>query len=170
MYGMCLPLLLLDVDGVFSLFGFDAHRAPAGGYSLVDGHLHYLSSAAAGLLAQIAPLYELVWCTGWEDRADAHLPTALGLPAGLPHLSFATDWPDELTARELRHWKLDAIDAFAGPDRPLAWIDDEHDESCARWAAQRPGPTLLVATDAAVGLTQSHIETLRAWRSREPGT
>src|ERR1700742_4194458 len=110
MYGMCLPLLLLDVDGVFSLFGFDAHRAPAGGYSLVDGHLHYLSSAAAGLLAQIATLYELVWWREWVGRAGGGppppppLPPALAPPAALPHLSFATDWPDELTARELRHW------------------------------------------------------------------
>ena len=41
------------------------------------------------------------------------------------------------------HWKLEALDEYAG-DRPLAWIDDSLDESCHAWAAARPAPTLLV--------------------------
>jgi hypothetical protein len=168
MYGMCPPLLLLDVDGVLSLFGFDARRPPAGRYLLVDGHLHYLSAVATDLLEPLALLYELVWCTGWEDRADAHLPAALGVPSGLPHLRFVDDRADQ--RRLLRHWKLDAIDAFAGADRALAWIDDEHDESCARWAAQRPGPTLLVATDPAVGLAADHVRELTAWARGRSGS
>jgi hypothetical protein len=166
---MCAPLLLVDVDGVISLFGFDPHRPPAGQYRLVDGHLHYLSSAAADLLAGLRGPYELVWCTGWEDRADARLPSALGLPAGLPHLTFDADWAQESGPRGLRHWKLDAIDAFAGPDRPLAWLDDGHDDSCGAWAAARPGPTLLVATDPAIGITAAHARELREWAARQPG-
>jgi hypothetical protein len=166
---MCAPLLLVDVDGVISLFGFDPHRPPAGRYCLVDGHLHYLSSAAAEVLGDLQPAYEFVWCTGWEDRADAHLPSALGFPAGLPHLSFAADFAAELGPAGARHWKLDAIDAFAGPDRPLAWVDDGHDASCAEWAAARVGPTLLVATDPATGITESHARELRAWAARLRG-
>jgi hypothetical protein len=56
-----------------------------------------------------------------------------------------------------------AIDAYAGPDRPVAWVDDAHDERCRAWAAKRPGPTLLVTTDPAIGLTQEQAAQLEAW-------
>jgi len=158
------PIVLLDVDGVISLFGFDHRHPPLGRYVLVDGHLHFLSETAAALIAELAQRFELVWCTGWEDRADTHLPAALGVPAGLAHLRFdAGGWAAQATSIVARHWKLDAIDAFAGPDRPLAWIDDSHDESCERWAAQRAGPTLLVTTEPSVGMTTAHVEQLHTW-------
>ena len=115
------------------------------------------TEAAAQLLA-LAEDFELAWCSGWEEKADEHLPRALGLPAGLPHLSFA-DGSD----RPGRHWKLDAIETFAGPERPLAWVDDAHDDSCRGWAAERAAPTLLIATDPAVGLTATHAASLAAW-------
>jgi hypothetical protein len=165
---ICIPLLLLDVDGVISLFGFDRERPPAGRYVLVDGHLHFLSDAAAGLIAELEPFYELVWCTGWEERADAHLPDALGVPPGLEHVRLERDPPAEAAAERdpaaaLRHWKLDAIDAFAGPERPLAWLDDGHDDSCAAWAAGRGGPTLLLAADPSQGITDAHVRRLLDW-------
>ena len=78
--------------------------------------------------------FECVWCTGWEDRADEHLPRLLGLPGGWAHLTFAAG-----AAAGGLHWKLAAIEAHAGPDRAVAWIDDAHDDSCERWAAERPG-------------------------------
>jgi hypothetical protein len=152
------PILLLDVDGVLSLFGFDPHARPPGRMLLIDGLPHHLSIEAGRLAAQLAETFELVWCTGWEDRADDHLPAALGLPRGLHHLSF-----DALPGDDSRHWKLAAIDDYAGPQRALAWVDDGHDESCDRWAAARPGPTLLVATDPAVGLTAAHAARLVEW-------
>ena len=34
------------------------------------------------------------------------------------------------------HWKLEAIDEYAG-DRPAAWIDDSLDERCTSWADGR---------------------------------
>jgi len=150
------PLLLVDVDGVLSLFGPGVDRAacvPA----LVEGIPHFLSRAVAARLARLAAGYECVWCTGWEDRADGHLPHLLGLPAGWAHLSFA-DRPGNGA-----HWKLRAIDALAGPHRRAAWIDDAHDERCRAWAAARPGPTLLVTTDPAVGLTEADAAQLEAW-------
>ena len=82
------PLLLLDVDGVISLFGFDPLNPPAGRFHLVDGIIHYLSASAAGHVSDLGERYELVWCTGWEERADEHLPAVLGLPRGLSHLTF----------------------------------------------------------------------------------
>ena len=150
------PLLLVDVDGVLSLFGPGVdrtHCTPA----LVEGIPHFLSRRAAALLARLTERFECVWCTGWEDRADGHLPHLLGLPAGWPHIRIS-DRPETAA-----HWKLRAIDAHAGPDRPAAWIDDAHDERCHAWAAQRPGPTLLVTTDPAAGLSEAQALQLEAW-------
>jgi hypothetical protein len=150
-------MLLLDVDGVISLFGFDHDRPPAGRFALVDGTIHFLSATAAALIVELTQAFELVWCTGWEEKADEHLPAQLGLPHGLAHLTF----PPAATVE--RHWKLDAIDAFAGFQRPLAWIDDAHDDSCRQWAADRAGPTLLVVTEPAIGIARAHVRVLTDW-------
>jgi hypothetical protein len=157
------PLLLIDVDGVISLFGFDQTEPPAGRYVAVDGIPHLISAHAGSRLARLSERFECIWCTGWEDRADEHLPGLLGLPRGWAHLSFATAPEAGL------HWKLEAIDAHAGPERAVAWIDDAHDASCERWAAERPGPTLLVGTDPAVGLTEAQVTTLLRWASAASG-
>jgi hypothetical protein len=155
---MSRPLLLIDIDGVISLFGFDHRRRPAGTFVVVDGVPHLLSEGAAGELRRLADAFEQVWCSGWEEKADEYLPHALGLPSGLPHLSFPAPGDGDG-----RHWKLAAIDRYAGPDRPLAWIDDDHDPTCHAWAEQRPGPTLLVATEPASGLTARHTSALLDW-------
>jgi hypothetical protein len=155
------PLLLLDIDGVISLFGFDHSKPPPGRFVSVDGITHFLSSEAAARVIALGQEFELIWCSGWEEKADEHLPFALGVPAGIPHLSFE----DPFDCVE-RHWKLAAIDEYAGPTRPLAWIDDGHDERCQVWASARRGPTLLVTTDPAIGLTDAHAADLRAWASR----
>ena len=161
---MTAPILLIDIDGVISLFGFDASQPPPGRFLLVDGIPHFLSTAAADLLSGLQDDFELVWCSGWEEKADEYLPLALGLPAGLAHLTFDdTVAPGDRTAR---HWKLAAIEQHAGPDRPVAWIDDAHDASCHAWVAQRGGPTLLVATDPAVGLTAGDVSQLKAWAAQ----
>ena len=68
--------------------------------------------------------------------------------------------------QDAAHWKLAAIDAHAGPGRPVAWVDDAHDERCRAWARERPGPTLLVTTDPSTGLTEAHADQLEAWALR----
>jgi hypothetical protein len=161
---MCQPLLLLDIDGVISLFGFDARRPPPGRYQLVDGIPHFLSTHAAGLVIELMASFELVWCSGWEEKADEVLPAVLGLPKGLGHLSFPA-----VDGAASRHWKLASIDAFAGPTRALAWVDDAFDDSCHAWAEQRPGPTRLVCTDPAVGLTRAQTTDLLGWAQTLPG-
>jgi HAD domain in Swiss Army Knife RNA repair proteins len=164
MFAPVRPTLLVDVDGVLSLFGFDFADPPPGFPVWVDGTPHWLSSEAGARLARLAGHFDCVWCTGWEDRAEDHLPRLLGLPGGWPHLSFDRN-QDRPERRE--HWKLAAIDAHVGPDAPLAWIDDAHDATCARWAAARPGETLLIATNPAVGLTAGHVEELEAWAAAQ---
>ena len=161
---MQIPILLIDIDGVISLFGFDPDRPPGGKFLLVDGIPHFLSAAVAERIGRLQADFELVWCSGWEEKADEHLPHALGLPAGLPHLRFDGANGDG------RHWKLATIDAYAGARRPLAWIDDAFDECCHRWAAARPGPTELIRTDPAVGLTAEQAAGLQRWARALPGS
>jgi hypothetical protein len=157
---MCKPLLMVDIDGVLSLFGFASHVPPEGSWHSIDGIPHFLSAAAARHLLALVSLFELVWCSGWEEKADEYLPHLLGLPRGLPHLSFerGTGAGESLHG----HWKLAAIDAYAGA-RPLAWIDDCLDGACHRWAGARQAPTLLVQTTPAQGLTEREAAQLRAW-------
>ena len=152
------PLLLVDVDGVVYLFGF-AHLPPAGLLpTVVEGVPHLLSAHSGPLLARLSETFECVWCTGWEERAEEHLPRVLGLPGGWPHLSFGTG-----PGAQTRHWKLDAIESHAGPDRPLAWIDDAFDAGCDAWAAERTAPTLLVRTEPAIGLLPEHVSAMERW-------
>lgn len=153
------PILLIDVDGVISLFGFD-HAAPPsdGRFLLVDGIAHFLSGTAGGHLRRLAAAFELAWCTGWDEKANDYLPAALGLGGPLPHVEFEYD-----DRPPRAHWKLGGIDRHVDPSRPVAWIDDAHDDDCRAWAASRPAPTLLVTTDPAVGVTDHEVAQLLAW-------
>ena len=158
------PLLLIDIDGVLSLWGFDPNRRPSGTFTAVEGVVHFLSDKAAGHLLALLADYEPVWCSGWEERANEHLPGALGL-GPFPHLSF--DAHVEPGGTTPGHWKLGAIDAYAG-DRPLAWIDDAFNDACFAWAAERGAPTLLVHTSPEEGLAERHADELRAWAASLP--
>jgi hypothetical protein len=189
------PLLLVDIDGVISLFGPPApspreRLAPDGtpldgSFHAIEGIPHFLSSTAAAHLLSLAALFELVWASGWEERANEHLPHLLGLPERLPFLRFPRDAlvagagtiPEGLVGgagrpggstgatgpqATLAHWKLESVDAYAG-QRPLAWIDDAFNPACDEWAAARAAPTLLVATEPELGLTSLEAALLERW-------
>jgi hypothetical protein len=153
-----IPILFLDVDGVISLFGFDPERAPEGRFHWINGVPHYISPACGMRLFRLGERFELVWATGWEETANEYLPHLLGLPGTLPVLSF-----DGRARFGTAHWKIEAIDEYAGPTRPVAWIDDCVDESCIAWARHRAAPTLLVPTQSAEGMLDVHVERLLAW-------
>lgn len=161
------PLLLVDIDGVISLFGFA--QPPAGCvFQAIEGIPHFLSTRAAAQLLALAERFELVWASGWEEKADEYLPHLLGLPRGLSFLSFeramgAMGGVEGSGSPTRAHWKLDAIDAYAGSERPLAWIDDAFNDACVVWARARAGATLLVATAPAVGLTAREAARLMEW-------
>jgi hypothetical protein len=158
------PILAVDIDGVISLFGFDESIQPGkpgageapGKFHLIDGMLHCIALETGPRLQRLATSYELVWASGWEDRANDHLPGILGVPE-LPYLTF-----DGRARFGTAHWKLEALDEYAG-SRALAWVDDSLDESCYEWAEERSAPTLLVPTEPAVGLLDAHVEALEAW-------
>jgi hypothetical protein len=153
------PILFVDVDGVISLFGF----APGAGtlpgpLHWIDGVAHFIPEEIGERLRSVAEEFELVWATGWEERANEHLPFLLKLPfRDLPSLTF-----DGRAVFGTAHWKLDAIDEYAG-DRPAAWIDDNIDETCVAWAEARKAPTLIVETESSEGMTDEHVAQLLAW-------
>jgi hypothetical protein len=151
------PILAVDVDGVISLFGFDSIEEAPGRFELIDGVPHCIPPEVGGRLARLAEHYELIWATGWEDRANFHLPRILGMADELPYLTF-----DGRARFGTAHWKLEALEDYAG-NRPLAWVDDSLDDSCFEWAASREAPTLLVHTESAVGLEEAHVDALIAW-------
>ena len=150
------PLLLVDIDGVISLFGGDV-GSQSGSFHSIEGIPHFLSSTAAAHLLDLSEHFQPAWCSGWEEKANEHLPHLLGLPADMPFLRF-----DRAVGRSNAHWKLDAIDSYAG-DRPLAWIDDAFNPACHEWAGARTAPTLLVQTAPAIGLGASEAELLLGW-------
>lgn len=167
---------MVDIDGVISLFGRDGHvpraphpasgpsqpgardgSAPDGSFHTVDGIPHFLSRDAAAHLAGLAADFDLVWASGWEEKAEEYLPRLLSLPAELPFLRF-----ERSPGRANAHWKLAAIEQHAGT-RPLAWIDDAFNDACHAWAHARPAPTLLVQTAPERGLTAAEVQQLMAW-------
>jgi hypothetical protein len=151
------PVLAVDVDGVISLFGFD--EAPAGSvarFELIDGAVHCISLLAGERLRRLGELYDMVWATGWEEKANDYMPNVLGMPE-LPFLTFE-DAPRFGSA----HWKLAPLDSYVR-GRAVAWIDDSFDESCYEWARERKEPTLLVPTESDLGLEEAQTETLIAW-------
>jgi hypothetical protein len=151
------PLLAVDVDGVISLFDFEELPQGAGvRWELVDGVLHCISLPAGERLRRLAEAYELVWATGWEERANDHLPRILGLPE-LPFLEF-----NGAARFGTAHWKLGPLQEYAG-ERPLAWVDDSFDQSCFDWAEAREAPTLLVPTEPNIGLEEAQTEAMLTW-------
>ena len=151
------PVLFVDVDGVISVFGFSSNQPPPGAFHSIDGILHCIAESAGERLARLGERFDLVWATGWEERANEHLPRLLGLPGELPVLTF-----DGRAEFGSAHWKLDAIEAHAG-SRPAAWIDDFIDDECRAWAERRTAPTLLIESRSAVGITEEHVGELLAW-------
>jgi hypothetical protein len=151
------PILAIDVDGVISLFGFEQpppHEEAR--FELVDGMVHCISLLAGQRLLRLAEHYEMVWATGWEDRANDYLPNILGLPT-LPYLTF-----NGAARFGSAHWKLGPLDEYCR-GRAMAWIDDNFDESCYEWARGRSEPTLLIPTEAHLGLEEAQTEALAAW-------
>jgi hypothetical protein len=154
---MSQPILAVDIDGVISLFGSaDPPDVTSTRHQLVDGVPHLISLSAGDRLLRLTKSFELVWASGWEDKANFYLPQLLGLPE-LPHVTF-----DGAARSGAAHWKLGPLEAYAR-GRAMAWIDDNFDRSCYEWAEARREPTLLVLTEPQLGLEEAHVDALNAW-------
>ena len=108
---------------------------------------------------KLTPHYELVWATGWGERANLLLAPGLGIER-LDTIEF-----ESYGSRRSADWKTGAIEKFAGVRR-LAWIDDSH-TSCSRGRARRRQSdgldTLLVAPTPWIGITCEHVRQLIGW-------
>jgi HAD domain in Swiss Army Knife RNA repair proteins len=154
---MSRPILAVDIDGVISIFGSEERPDEATTrFQLVDGVPHRISLVAGERLRRLSESFELVWASGWEDKANFYLPQLLGLPE-LPHVTF-----DGAARGGGAHWKLGPLAAYA-EGRALAWIDDNFDQSCYAWAQAREQPTLLVLTEPQHGLEEAHVDALDVW-------
>jgi hypothetical protein len=153
------PILAVDVDGVICLFGSEelSESLPTR-FEMIDGWVRCIAIEAGERLRRLAEDFDLVWATGWEDRAN-QLAGLLEIPEH-PYLTFGGK------ARfGSADWKLEPLSKYAA-GRPLAWIDDSFDERCRAWAEHREEPTLLVATESHLGLEEDHVERLTAWASQ----
>ena len=139
------------------MFGFEEapDRATAK-FELVDGMVHCISLVAGDRLRRLGEHFEMVWATGWEEKANFYLPELLGLPE-LPYVSF-----DGAARFGSAHWKLGPLDEFS-TGRALAWIDDNFNEGCYEWAEERQEPTLLVPTESHLGIEEAHVAALESW-------
>src|SRR4051812_50198864 len=100
------PILFVDVDGVISLFGFapKASELP-GRFHWIDGVAHCIPDVVGERLIRLAERFDLVWATGWKEKANEDLPFILCLPdPELPRLLF-----DGRAMVASAHSELDAI-------------------------------------------------------------
>ena len=144
-----------------------ARRPPAaagameGSFHAIEGIPHFLSSTAASHLLGLAHAFDLVWASGWEEKANEYLPYLLGLPRSLPFIPFSRRTTVNAGTPHA-HWKLESIADYVGR-RALAWVDDAFNAACHRWARARGAPTLLVSTAPELGLTAQEAGTLLRW-------
>jgi hypothetical protein len=177
-------LLLLDVDGPLNPYAAKATRRPAG-YETFRRTARgaWLSGDAVrrykGMRVWLRPDHgpwllalaertglELVWATTWEHEANDLIGPSIGLPplpvVEFPHRDRERGWTPE------SGWKWRAVlDHAAG--RPLAWLDDEHDDpdhgaARAEFELGRQGvPTLLCHVDPRRGIEPEHLDRVEAW-------
>jgi hypothetical protein len=151
------PLLLIDVDGVLNPLAVrpPGHIPPGFAAYDLEGLLVLLAAQHGAWLSELAVDFDLVWATSWEHDADRLIAERVGLPRGLPVITFDSP-PEEWTS------KLPDVIRFVA-DRPVAWVDDDLGSEVYSWADSRTVPTLLIQPDHRVGLTSAHIDRLRGF-------
>jgi hypothetical protein len=122
------PLLAVDIDGVISLFGFE-ERPPQTSFQLVDGVPHCISLPTGDRLLRLSENFELVWASGWEDKANFYLPELLGLPE-LPHIGF------DVSPRSCYEWaERRPAPTLLVPTEPALGLEEGHVAALEMWAA-----------------------------------
>lgn len=186
------PLLLIDVDGPLNPWfakvtrrpdQYQTHRFPLRGCSRKHPLRVWLNPQHGDWLLELAEVFELTWCTQWQDEANRWISPVLGLPEDLPWIPFPGNSEKGWIARG---WKYPAIAEYA-KGRHLAWIDDSFEKrfllfDVAPWdrheavvgigsavfefLAKRQGlRTLLHQVSPKEGLTIYDVDALKGWAS-----
>jgi len=183
--------LLLDVDGPLNPYDAKPWRRPVGYHTwryIGPGALYtdreyrqarakhamrvWLNPDHGPMLLDLAATtgLELVWATTWGSEANRCIGPAIGLPE-LPVIRFGEpDWGHAGWSMS-GAWKWRAVADYAD-GRPLAWLDDEHNDvtyvhARAVFDRRRAGtPTLLCHVDPRTGLLPDHLATVRSWADR----
>ena len=116
--------------------------------------VHCISLAAGERLLRLAEHFELVWATGWEEKANDYLPLL-----GLPELPSSPSTAPPASARPTGSSARST--STRGPG--VAWIDDSFDESCYEWARRGPPPPCWSRPNPHLGIEEAHTEALIAW-------
>lgn len=142
------PLLALDVDGVVAPLG------SCSGLELeIGGVPLWIEEGVPARLRRLAEVFSVVWSSSWGRRASIELAPRVGLPQGLPFVSFGR------RSRPGGWWKLPGLRRFAG-GRALAVVDDEVGPDLLSWAAAREVATGVVEVDPRRGLGDCEVERL----------
>jgi hypothetical protein len=114
----------------------------------------WVSEKNARRVERLRAACDVAWATGWVQHANRLIGPLHGLPP-MPFVELA--WTEDLRSMTTS-WKLPAVAAYAGEERPCVWIDDDLRPDVEHWAKARRGPTLLVPIDHRVGLTDDAVE------------
>lgn len=173
--------LLLDVDGVVNCLavgsfdqadrGLTAHEAIG-----PDGRAYeiLIDPATPDRIARLAEAFEIVWCTTWQQAANAEIAPLIHLPSDREVIWLPTDWADVPlhVSRKTFHLLRWANENHVSR---LAWIDDEiaprdkaaltePDNSCRQSAGLTAlDEVCIVRTNPRIGLTDRHVDRLLAW-------
>lgn len=152
---MTKPMLLLDIDGVIKPWGYR------------------LDPEAADKVAVLGRHFEVHWATLWNGDANLKMSPRIGV-GDLPgmHCSDRKGWRAATKAgwerpEDLWFCKTPLIPEYVD-GRPFAWIDDDidgPDHQYLHWILEPDHRFLLVATEAAVGMTWDHVHQLVDWGS-----
>ena len=153
------PQLVVEVDGVVSLFGFPG-PPPAGVIpAAVEGIPRFLPAHAGPLLARLSDPFASASRTGRRERAETHPPRLPGPPGGWPHRTFL-----KVDKGPARHWKLDAVSSSPGPigtsgarRRGRGRSEPEHRQLGQRPQAQRQAGGAEAGGDEQVPAPLDHV-------------
>ena len=172
------PILFLDVDGAVCAYG----EPPGASLRSIWGLTVPIDPKNHARLASLHELFEIIWCTDWEDHAN-EVGEVFGLPE-LPHvprrkrpddadvdlrleetkqpISLHEQTNDEDTVPDFSMlWKLPAVRDYRTEhglqDRPFAWIDDHINLEAREWASGLAVPSVLIRPLRDQGLTDELV-------------